>query len=222
MERGEGAEGSQGVKVVELEGEPLMAMAARVSNPPNQEAKKDDYARLMRYCIRKRHWSVFEQADMTLEINTSLAIAMQILRHRSFCFQQFSQRYSDASEYMTILPINLRRQDTKNRQNSIDDLDSGMVAAFQKRIEELNRQTMQLYTDMLTSGVAKECARFILPQACATRLYMKGNVRSWIHYIELRTENGTQLEHKSVAEECKVAFIKKFPTVAAALGWELS
>jgi thymidylate synthase (FAD) len=157
---------------------------------------------------------------MTLEINTSLAIATQILRHRSFTYQQFSQRYADSTELQLELPVpNLRKQDTKNRQNSTDDLDPDFVDLMQKKIQTYFDQGLSLYKHMLDNGVAKESARFILPQATMTRLYMTGSVRSWIHYIDLRSAHGTQKEHMQIAEECKCIFVDQFPTISAALNW---
>lgn len=197
--------------------EETMAHVARVSNPENQNNPK--YAGLLKYCIQHNHWSVFEQAHMTLEIETNRGIAAQILRHRSFTFQEFSQRYADTSLLGKIPIPELRRQDTKNRQNSTNDLDSEVVTAFQRRIRHVFADTVDLYEDMLNAGVAKESARFVLPLATPTRIYMTGSCRSWIHYINLRTANGTQQEHMSIAKTCKDVFICQFPSVAEALGW---
>jgi len=204
------------VKLISItpEAERIISYCARVSNPANQE--NEAIAGLLRYCIRNGHWSVFEQASMTLEITCEVAIATQIIRHHSFRFQQFSQRYAEA---FGIRLIGLRRQDTVNRQNSIDDLDPLLVESFQREISNLNAQTLELYERMLESGVAKECARFILPQATETRMYMTGNIRDWIHYINLRSGNGTQLEHQRVANEAKRIFIEQLPTIAKALNW---
>lgn len=198
--------------------EAVMAYIARVSNPENQA--NPDYAGLIKYCIRNKHWSVFEHAYMTLKIRTTLAIATQILRHRSFTFQQFSQRYADASVLAPefVLP-DLRRQDLKNRQNSIDDIASEIRDPLLARIQELNAQVMQLYKDMLAQGIAKECARFVLPQATTTELFVTGNARSWIHYLEQRTSVETQKEHREVALACQKIFIEQFPTIAQALNW---
>lgn len=210
--------------------ENIMSYVARVSSPVNQVDKKDNYKGLLSYCIRNKHWSVFEQADMTLEINTTIAISRQLLRHRSFTFQEFSQRYAEI-EKISCSDLNprgiekyfeipkLRRQDNKNRQNSLDNLDPDLVKMYQSKIEELFAHSLSLYSDMIEDGVAKECARFVLPMSTKTRLYMKGNCRSWIHYIKLRSGNGTQTEHKEIAEECKKIFKKVFPIVAEALGW---
>ena len=208
------------VKLISVtpDAENTMAYIARVSNPNNQE--NPNYAGLLRYCIQHEHWSVFEQATMTLEIGTNRGIAAQILRHRSFTFQEFSQRYADANLLAADIPIpELRRQDTKNRQNSIDDLDPELVKAFQSRIRMLFSEASELYTDMVEAGIAKECARFALPLAVPTRLYMTGSCRSWIHYINLRSAHGTQKEHMEIAEACKEIFKVQFPTVAKALEW---
>lgn len=195
---------------------------ARVSNPKNQDNFKTS-AGLLKYCIQHHHWSIFEQADMTLEINTSRAIAAQILRHRSFCFQEFSQRYADVEllETTAVAP-DLRTQDTKNRQNSIDNIPGYKKLIMQGEIQEHFARGQSLYTSLLNEGVALECARFILPLATPTRIYMKGSCRSWIHYIKLRTDPSTQKEHRDVAEACKCIFICQFPDVAKALEWEKS
>jgi len=198
--------------------EKTMAYIARVSNPANQE--NENYARLLAYCIKHNHWSVFEQATMTLEIETTRGIAAQILRHRSFTFQEFSQRYADSSLLAETIPVpELRRQDTKNRQNSVDDLDPEFVELTNKQIETYFAQGMSLYQHLLDNGVAKECARFILPLATPTRIYMTGSCRSWIHYINLRSANGTQKEHMDIALDCKRLFTEQFPSVAEALEW---
>jgi thymidylate synthase (FAD) len=208
------------VKLVSVtpDAEQTMAYVARVSNPNNQE--NPNYAKLLGYCIKHNHWSVFEQSFMTLEIETTRGLAAQILRHRSFTYQEFSQRYADSSLLAETIPVpELRRQDTKNRQNSIDDLDPEFVALSNKQIETYFAQGMSLYQHLLDNGVAKECARFVLPLATPTRLYMSGSCRSWIHYIQLRSANGTQKEHMEIAEECKKIFAEQFPTVAEALEW---
>ncbi len=194
-----------------------MAYCARVSNPNNQD--NENYAGLLRYCIKHQHWSIFEQAFMTLEINTTRGLAAQILRHRSFTYQEFSQRYADSNLLGEIELPELRRQDTKNRQNSIDDLDPEVVEKLEKQMNTLFSSSLALYNQMLESGVAKECARFVLPLATPTRLYMSGSVRSWIHYIELRSGHGTQKEHMDIANACKQIFIEQFPTVAEAMEW---
>jgi thymidylate synthase (FAD) len=199
--------------------EKTMAYVARVSNPNNQNNEK--YAGLLSYCIKHQHWSVFEQAYMTLELTTTRGLAAQVLRHRSFTFQEFSQRYADSSMLADIIPLpDLRRQDTKNRQNSTDDLDAFHKQEFEIAIERHFASAMDLYQTMLDHGVAKECARFVLPLAVPTKIYMTGSCRSWIHYISLRTANGTQKEHMDLANDCKKIFIEQYPTVAEALEWK--
>ena len=196
-----------------------MAYIARVSNPNNQE--NPNYAGLLKYCIKHQHWSVFEQAYMTLEIETSRAIAAQILRHRSFTYQEFSQRYADTSLLSQEIPLpELRRQDTKNRQNSINDLDEEQAHLMHKEIRQLFADAQDVYRYLIDMGVAKECARMVLPLATPTRIYMTGSCRSWIHYIQLRTANGTQKEHMLIAEQCKDIFIEQYPTVSEALEWK--
>ena len=198
--------------------EELMGYVARVSNPKNQDNPK--VAGLLGYCIKHGHWSVFEQAHMTLEINTTRGLAAQILRHRSFTYQEFSQRYADSSMLGDHIPVpELRRQDDKNRQNSIDDLDRFVVQDFELEMQKHFEDGMNLYKKMLDAGVAKECARFVLPLATPTRLYMTGSVRSWIHYINLRSAHGTQKEHMEIAEECRSIFSEQFPSVSQALEW---
>ena len=196
-----------------------MAYIASVSIPNIQE--NPIYAGLLKYCIKHQHWSVFEQAYMTLEIETSRAIAAQILRHRSFTYQEFSQRYADTSLLSQEIPLpELRRQDTKNRQNSIDDLDEEQAHLMHKEIRQLFADAQDVYRYLIDMGVAKECARMVLPLATPTRIYMTGSCRSWIHYIQLRTANGTQKEHMLIAEQCKNIFIEQYPTVAEALEWK--
>ena len=198
--------------------EETMGYVARVSNPNNQENPK--VAGLLGYCVKHGHWSVFEQAHMTLEINTTRGLAAQILRHRSFTFQEFSQRYADSSLLGKEIPMpKLRRQDTKNRQHSIDDLDPFVVQDFELKMQRHFVDGMHLYKEMLEAGIAKECARFVLPLATPTRLYMTGSVRSWIHYIDLRSAHGTQKEHTEVVKECRDIFIEQFPIVSEALEW---
>ena len=208
------------VKLVSItpDAEKTMAYIARVSNPSNQENEK--YAGLLKYCIKHNHWSVFEQATMTLEIETTRAIAAQILRHRSFTFQEFSQRYADTQLLETIELPELRRQDSKNRQNSIDDLDPMVVEKLDKQMNTLFSSAFALYNQMLEEGVAKECARMVLPLCTPTKLYMTGSCRSWIHYINLRSAHGTQKEHMDIAKNCACIFAGQFPAVAEALGWE--
>ena len=210
------------VKLIQITPNPeeQIAYIARVSNPNNQD--NPDYAKLLGYCIKHQHWSIFEQAFMTLEIETTRGLAAQILRHRSFTFQEFSQRYADTS-LMTkgsLIPLpELRRQDLKNRQNSTDDLDPDKVKMLEKEIAQHFHDAQDLYRYMIDMGVAKECARFVLPLAVPTRLYMSGSVRSWIHYIDLRSAHGTQKEHKDIAEQCRDIFKVQLPTVSEALGW---
>ena len=207
------------VKLVSItpDAEQLMAYIARVSNPSNQDNEK--YAGLLKYCIKHNHWSVFEQSTMTLEIETTRAIAAQILRHRSFTFQEFSQRYA-ASTALGDIPLpELRRQDTKNRQNSIDDLDEFTVQTLQLQMTTLFSSALALYNQMLEDGVAKECARMVLPLCTPTRIYMTGSCRSWIHYINLRSAHGTQKEHMVIAEGCRKVFTEQFPAVSEALEW---
>ncbi len=199
--------------------EKSMAYIARVSNPKNQD--NEDFSKLLGYCIKHEHWSVFEQAYMTLQIETNRGIAAQILRHRSFTFQEFSQRYADSTQLASQIPIpNLRRQDSKNRQNSIEDLQPELEQEFNKKIETHFKQSIVLYQEMLEAGIAKECARFVLPLSTPTRIYMTGSCRSWIHYINLRTGHGTQKEHKEIAEECRNIFCRQYPIVSMALGWK--
>jgi len=207
------------VKLVSItpDAEKTMAYIARVSNPSNQD--NENFAGLLRYCIKHQHWSVFEQSSMTLEIETTRGLAAQILRHRSFTFQEFSQRYADSNLLGEIELPELRRQDTKNRQNSIDDLDSAIVEKLEKQMNTLFSSSLALYNQMLESGVAKECARFVLPLATPTRLYMTGSCRSWVHYINLRSAHGTQKEHMNIAEACRKVFTEQFPSVSEALEW---
>ena len=194
-----------------------IAYCARVSNPSNQD--NDSFEGLLKYCIKHRHWSIFEQAYMTLEIETTRAIAAQILRHRSFTYQEFSQRYADSTALGDIKIPDLRRQDTKNRQNSTDDLDPIIVDRLQRQMITLFTSAKNLYLQMLDAGVAKECARMVLPLATPTRMYMTGSLRSWIHYIDLRSANGTQKEHMDIANECKRLFTEQFPIIGGALDW---
>lgn len=209
------------VKLIQVTPDPesQMAYIARVSNPNNQE--NESYAGLLKYCIKNEHWSVFEQAFMTLEINTTRGLAAQILRHRSFTFQEFSQRYSDVNLLDEEIPIpNLRRQDKSNRQNSIDDLSEKQTKLLQEQIRLHFLQAKDLYEELLSQGIAKECARFVLPLATPTRLYMTGSCRSWIHYINLRSGHGTQKEHMDIANACKDIFREVFPTTSQALGYD--
>jgi len=208
------------VKLISVtpDAEKHMAYCARVSNPANQENEK--FSGLLKYCIQHQHWSIFEQATMTVEINTTRGIAAQILRHRSFTYQEFSQRYADASLLGKSIPLpELRRQDDKNRQNSIDDIPDYLKLKMTEEIRIYFDRGLQLYNRLLEAGVAKECARFVLPLATPTRLYMTGSVRSWIHYIDLRSAHGTQKEHMEIAESIRVIFNEQFPSVSEALGW---
>ena len=197
--------------------EKTMAYIARVSNPSNQDNEK--YAGLLKYCIKHNHWSVFEQSSMTLEIETTRAIAAQILRHRSFTFQEFSQRYAASTALGNIELPELRKQDLKNRQNSTDDLDHEVVETLNKQMITLFSSAKSLYEQMLEQGVAKECARMVLPLCTPTRIYMTGSCRSWVHYINLRSAHGTQKEHMEIAEACRKVFIEQFPSVSEALEW---
>ena len=197
--------------------EKTMAYIARVSNPKNQD--NENFSGLLRYCIKHQHWSVFEQSSMTLEIETTRGIAAQILRHRSFTYQEFSQRYADSNLLGDIELPELRRQDDKNRQNSIDDLEPEVVEKFNRQMNTLFSSAFGLYNQMLQAGVAKECARFVLPLATPTKIYMTGSCRSWIHYINLRSAHGTQKEHMDIANSCKKIFIEQFPSVSEALDW---
>jgi len=195
-----------------------MAYVARVSNPKNQD--NDNFAGLLKYCITHGHWSVFEQAFMTVEINTTRGLAAQILRHRSFTFQEFSQRYADTNLLDSTIPVpDLRSQDLKNRQNSNDDIPPEKKEEYQALIARHFSDAMDLYNALLENGIAKECARFVLPLATPTRIYMTGSVRSWVHYIDLRSAHGTQKEHMAVAEGVRSIFTEQFPTVAKALDW---
>jgi thymidylate synthase (FAD) len=194
-----------------------IAYCARVSNPNNQDS--DNIARLLKYCIDHKHWSIFEMACLTLEINTTRGLAAQILRHRSFFFQEFSQRYADTTLLSDDIPLfQLRRQDTKNRQNSINDVDQETIVKWNTKIREHFAKSKALYDGMIADGIAKECARFILPLATPTRLYMNGTLRSWITYIALREKSGTQKEHMIIAKECKQLFCEQFPIISEALG----
>jgi thymidylate synthase (FAD) len=190
-----------------------IAYCARVSSP-NQE--NPDIAKLIKYCIDHKHFSIFEQAHMTVEIETSRMISAQILRHRSFTFQEFSQRYAEVQDFESY---EARRQDHKNRQNSIDDLSPEIKAEWLKRQEENFERCMQHYSWALAQGIAKECARSVLPMQTGTKLYMTGSIRSWIHYLDLRCDKDTQKEHRDIANDIKQVFIKEFPVISEALGW---
>lgn len=210
---------NQKVKLISVtpDAEKHMAYCARVSNPNNQE--NDNFSGLLKYCIKHQHWSIFEQASMTVEINTTRGIAAQILRHRSFTFQEFSQRYADTNLLTSSIPLpELRRQDTKNRQNSTDDLPADLKIELYSKILDHFTAAQDLYNELLEADVAKECARFVLPLATPTRLYMTGSCRSWITYIALREKSGTQKEHMDIAKSCKAVFGEQFPTCYEALG----
>lgn len=197
--------------------EKLMAYCARVSNPNNQN--NENYAKLLKYCIDHQHWSIFEHGFMTVEINTTRGLAAQILRHRSFTFQEFSQRYADTTLLAEDIPMfELRRQDNKNRQNSIDDIDETTKTLWESHIADHFRRAKEIYDGMISDGIAKECARFVLPLATPTRLYMSGSLRSWITYIALREKSGTQKEHIDIAKQCKQIFCEQFPIIGQSLG----
>jgi thymidylate synthase (FAD) len=205
--------------------EQMIVYMARVSAPKNQD-NMDTAPRLLRYLIKNRHWSPFEMANMCVEIETTRAISPQILRHRSFSFQEFSQRYADTGELGSAIIPHLRRQDNKNRQNSVDDLSPDVIASYYRRISQLYEDAEHLYREMLSTGVAKECARSILPLSTQTRLYMNGTLRSWLTYVALREKQGTQMEHMLIAKQAKKIFSEQFPIITEALGglnqdWEL-
>jgi thymidylate synthase (FAD) len=205
--------------------ENMIVDMARVSSPKNQ-GNMETAPRLLRYLIKHKHLSPFEMANMCVEIHTTRAISAQILRHRSFTFQEFSQRYADTNELGSAVIPHLRRQDTNNRQNSIDDLDSDAVSCYYRRVSELFENAEHLYREMVSNGVAKECARSILPLATQTRIYMNGSLRSWLTYIALREKHGTQMEHAQLAKEIKQIFCSQFPIISEAMGgmqteWEI-
>ena len=209
-------------KLVELvsitpEAEQVISYCARVSNPNNQ-LNFNNAQKLIKYLIDNKHWSPFEMGHITMQIKTSRGIAPQILRHRSFTFQEFSQRYA-AVDQSGLTLYAARRQDNKNRQNSIDDLTDEVKQEWLERQQQNWKNSFEHYTWALDNGIAKECARFILPLGCSTTLYMSGSIRSWIHYIDLRSANGTQKEHMEIAEACKELFKQELPNVAVALGW---
>ena len=195
-------------------GDDLVAYMARVSNPDNQN-NTETSSRLIKYLIKHKHWSPFEMVNMCVEIKTTRSIAAQILRHRSFSFQEFSQRYAQVNERPVVPDI--RRQDVFNRQNSTDDMDPFTVQEFQLKANQLFDQALYLYNEMLSAGVAKECAREVLPLSTTSTLYMNGTLRSWIHYTDLRCGNGTQLEHKIIADECRKLIERCFPKVFSAM-----
>jgi thymidylate synthase (FAD) len=194
--------------------EDLVAYAARVSNPSNQ-MNLETAPKLLRYLMKNKHWSPFEMVSVVMEIKTTRDIARQILRHRSFTFQMFSQRYAKSN--LEFEPIEFRLQDNKNRQNSIDDLTPDDIGNYYRRISQIFEDAEHLYSEMVSNGVAKECARNVLPLATKTKLYMNGTLRSWLHFIDLRTGPETQMEHRQIAEECKKIFTKQFPVVSEAM-----
>ena len=198
--------------------EQLIAYMARVSNPANQN-NTETSDRLIRYLIKHKHWSPFEMVNMCVQIKTTRSIAAQILRHRSFSFQEFSQRYSSVADIGSPVVPHLRRQDMKNRQNSTDDLNAEVTSKFYRRISSLFEDAEHLYQEMLSSGIAKETARDILPLASPTRLYMNGTIRSWIHFCQLRCADGTQKEHQKIAQQAKQLLVSNLPNVAKALEW---
>ena len=195
--------------------EKLVVKMARVSNPKNED-NWETGPKLLRYCLRNKHFSIFEMANMCVEIETTRAISPQILRHRSFSFQEFSQRYADTSELGSAVIPHLRRQDLKNRQNSIDDIPIEMLGNYYRRISELYENSEHLYREMVSNGIAKECARSVLPLSTQTRLFMNGTLRSWIHYLDLRCSNGTQLEHQQIARAIRKIFCEQFPIIGEA------
>ena len=207
------------LETITANAERTMGRIARVSNPANQD--NEDVAGLLAYCIRHKHWSIFEHAHITMEITTTRDIAAQILRHRSFTFQEFSQRYAAVT---SVAPTpELRLQDLKNRQNSIDVIDglkANELTVLQSKIAAHFLKSQDLYEELLAAGVAKECARKVLPLNTETTIYMTGTVRDWIHYIELRSGNGTQKEHMQIANDAKDLFVEALPTVGKALGWD--
>lgn len=194
--------------------EQLVMYCARVSNPQNQTSGKTG---LLKYCLDHGHVSIFEMANLVFEIETSRAIAAQILRHRSFSFQEFSQRYAEAQ---SVEIYEARSQDLKNRQNSNDDMTPEEKAWFIKAQQDHSDNCMKLYKQALARGVAKEQARFLLPLSTTTRLYMNGSIRSWIHYLQLRCSNGTQIEHQQIARAIRDIFVKELPTIGEALAWK--
>lgn len=217
----------QSVKLIWVtpDAEEMIVKMARVSAPKNQD-NMETAPKLLRYLIKHKHISPFEMANMCTEINTTRAIAAQILRHRSFSFQEFSQRYANINEIGQAVVPHLRRQDTKNRQNSIDDLDPAEISGLYRRTRQLFADAEDLYSEMVSKGVAKECARSVLPLATPTRMYMNGTLRSWLTYIALREKHGTQMEHMSIAKDIKKIFCGQFPTIAEAMGgfstdWEV-
>ena len=199
------------VKLVHVtkDGDELIAYMARVSNPSNQSNPNN--SKLIKYLIKHKHWSPFEMVNMCVEINTTRSISAQILRHRSFSFQEFSQRYASLDKLDLPKSPNLRLQDPNNRQNSLDNITEFKQTSLQNIINTNFLQTYQLYQNLLKAGIAKECARDVLPLASPTKLYMNGTLRSWLHYIDLRSANGTQLEHQTIANQVKLLVKQHFP-----------
>ena len=195
-------------------GDDLVAYMARVSNPSNQN-NTETSAGLIKYLIKHKHWSPFEMVNMCVEINTTRSISTQILRHRSFSFQEFSQRYAGVTAKPEALVV--RRQDSTNRQSSIDDVDAYTTQDFQIKAQQVYDLSYSLYNEMLEAGIAKECAREVLPLSAPTKLYMNGTLRSWIHYCNLRCGNGTQKEHRDIADDCRSLIEQCFPLVSQAL-----
>ena len=195
--------------------EELIVYCARVSNPSNQDNHKTG-PRLLKYCLDHKHVSIFEHAHLTMEVTTCRAISTQAIRHQSFNFQEFSQRYAKVPGFQVY---EARRQDPKNRQNSVDDMSEEDKLWFKVAQQNIQQKAIELYQESLDRGIAKECARFILPNSATTKFYMTGNVRSWIFYLMTRCGNGTQLEHIEIAEKAKEIFCKEFPVVAEALEW---
>lgn len=195
--------------------EALVGKIARVSNPNNED--NPEVEKLIKYLIKHKHWSPFEMASMCVQIDTTRAISPQILRHRSFTFQEFSQRYAIPTDiFATVLP-DLRRQDYDNRQNSIDDLENETQQYYEQRIEDHFREAVKLYESLLHTGVARECARSVLPINTVTRLYMSGSIRSWLHYVDLRGSNGTQAEHMKIARSVGEILDTEVPIIARAM-----
>jgi thymidylate synthase (FAD) len=195
--------------------EELISYCARVSNPTNQ-LNTETAPKLLEYLIKHKHWSPFEMISMTVEIKTSRAIAAQILRHRSFSFQEFSQRYSAATE---LEYIELRKQGKTNRQVGDEPIDIGSYLELKEEIEQAQNQCVNIYNKLIAKGIAKECARMLLPLNTQTTLYMSGTIRSWVHYIDLRATQDTQKEHREIAVEIKNLFISNFPNISKALKW---
>lgn len=197
-------------------GDDLVAYMARVSNPSNQN-NTETSGKLIQYLIKHKHWSPFEMVSMCVEINTTRAIAAQILRHRSFSFQEFSQRYSKPTEIGTPVLPELRLQSAKNRQSSTDPIDPIVGDLLHQRVERLYEESLRVYSTLINAGVAKECARDVLPLSTPTRLFMHGTLRSWIHYCDLRCSPDTQLEHRKIAQDCLKLIEEHFPVVYSAL-----